>query len=70
MFDEPNVAVVKVVVCGDWAVAIACSEQAQKRLGEEIERAIPVIMRGIHNWQGYDAQYQVTVEMIGDEQNQ
>ena len=67
MFDNPDVATVKVVIRGDWAVALACSEQAQRRLGEEIERAVPVIMRDLHNQRGYDAQYSVTVETVSDE---
>ena len=69
MFDHPNVAVVKVVIYGEWAVALACSEKAQQLLAGEIGRAMPVIMRGIGNRDGYDTEYQVTVEVIGDEQN-
>jgi len=69
MFDNPNVAVVKVTVHGDWAVALAASEKAQQLLAGEIGRAMPVIMRGIGNRDGYDTEYQVTVEVIGDEQN-
>jgi len=69
MFDNPNVAVVKVTVHGDWAVALAASEKAQQLLAGEIGRAMPVIMRGIGNRDGYNAQYEVTVETGGDGQN-
>jgi hypothetical protein len=67
MFDNPNVATIKVTVRGDWAVALVASEQAQRLLADEMTRIVPVIMRGLHNWRGYDAQYQVTVEPIAKE---
>jgi len=69
MFDNPDVAVLTVTVRGDWAVALACSERARELLAGEIGRAIPVIMRGIGNRDGYGEQYQVTVEVASDEQN-
>ena len=69
MFDNPNVAVVKVIIRGEWAVGIACSEKARALLADEIARAVPVIMRGIGNRDGYDAQYTVKVEAVNDEQD-
>jgi len=67
MFDNPDVAVVKVVIRGPWAVGIACSEWARALLAGEIGRAIPAIMREIGNREGYSEQYRVTVEVVSDE---
>jgi len=68
MFDKPDVATVKVTVHGPWAVGIAAMERGRALLAGEIARAVPVIMRGIGNRDGYNAQYRVTVEVVSDEQ--
>jgi len=68
MFDNPDVAKLRLMVRGPWAVGIACSERARALLADEIGRAVPVVMREIGNRDGYGEQYQVTVEVLAKEE--